>query len=127
MRIEQKLRIGKELIMGALEKHEAKWGKKRDVLKSIGIEPFGFDPGIIARIDGVTVDIPCVLLDIICDIVKERDDLLAAYKPILVWWEDAQYKTESIGDGDEDNIFGEDESDLFKSLQVAIKKAKGTK
>ncbi len=62
---------------------QAKWGEKTKTLKSIGIKPFGFDPGIIATIDGVTVDLPNALIDVICNLVKQKEDLLAACETAL--------------------------------------------
>ncbi len=47
---------------------------------------------------------------------KSFNDLLDVCKPIIAWWEDAQYKTESVGDGDEDNVFDEDEFKLFEQM-----------
>ena len=40
-------------------------------LRKVGINPFGYDPGYITTIDGMTVDIPSILAEIISDLVKK--------------------------------------------------------
>ncbi len=53
--------------------------------------------------------------------MAEQKKLITVCRKILHWWEDAQYKTMSLGDGDEDNVFGDDEDNMFDELRDALK------
>ena len=70
--------MGETMERDAFEKWQDRWGEKKALLESVGIKPFGYDPGIISTIDGVTVDLPTVAVDLVCDLIKQRADLLDA-------------------------------------------------
>ncbi len=92
-------------MMNEFEKWQVKWGEKKEILISIGIIPYGYDPGIAARINDVSVDLPDSLIEIICNLVKIKNDLLAACKMALIIIEDEGF------------------TDEIKQLKTAIEKA----
>ncbi len=103
--------MGETMERDAFEKWQDRWGEKKALLESVGIKPFGYDPGIISTIDGVTVDLPTVAVDLMCELIKQRGDLLKAcerHKEITI---------NSYGD----TIWQANYADMEK----AIKKAKG--
>ncbi len=57
--------------------------------------------------------------------MAEQEKLIDVCRKILRWWEDAQYKTTSLADGDEDNVFGDEEDNMFDELRNAIKDNNG--
>ena len=70
-------------MMNEFEKWQVKWGEKKEILISIGIIPYGYDPGAATRINDVSVDLPDSLIEIICNLVKIKNDLLAACEEIV--------------------------------------------
>ena len=54
-----------------LKEFNDKYGEKIRLLKSIGIMPFGFDPGFLVMVNDQSVDLPLKLVDIICGLIKK--------------------------------------------------------
>ena len=99
--------------MNEFEKWQAKWGEKKEILISIGIIPYGYDSGIAARINDVSVDLPDSLIEIICNLVKIKNDLLVACEGTLSDWHSKP------------NNFIRREPQYLGRVRAAIRKAKG--
>ena len=59
-----------------LKEFNDKYGEKIRLLKSIGIMPFGFDPGFLVMVNDQSVDLPLKLVDIICGLIKKVNSQL---------------------------------------------------